>query len=136
MDLKHVNRLDQLIKVATCVPKVGSGRLAASIWIKNELVSIGVNQKKTHPLQKKYGDNPHRQFLHAEIDAIVKGCRARRGDLSGCYMYVARAKEDDNGAFVRGMAKSCAGCYDCAENFGIRGIYYTTYDGAEFVECR
>lgn len=130
---RDLHRLEQLVKVAACVPKVGSGKLAASVWYKNELISIGVNQKKTHPVQKKYMDNPFREFLHAEIDAIVKACRIL-GDLDRCTVYVARAKEADR-FIVQGMAKSCSGCYNCARDFGAKGIFYTTYDGMDYVEC-
>lgn len=132
---KHYNRLASLLKVASCIPKVGSGRLAASIWLKNDVISIGVNQLKTHPLQKRFCDNPHKEFLHAETDAIAKASRILKGDLEGCFMYVARAKREGR-MFTYGMAKSCEGCQSCAHHFGIKGIFYTTDGDMAYMECQ
>lgn len=92
-----------------------------------------MNQKKTHPIQKKYKDNPHREFLHAEIDAIIRAKKIL-GDLKGCYVYVARSRECEDG-FEKAMAKSCGGCSQCAKDFGVKGIFYTTYDGYGYQEC-
>ena len=132
---KHFSRLSSLVKVASCIPKVGSGRLAASVWLKNDMISIGINQLKTHPLQKRFCDNPHKEFLHAETDAIAKASRLLRGDLEGCFLYVARAKRS-NRTFVPAMAKSCDGCKSCAHHFGIKGIFYTTdQEEIAFMEC-
>ncbi len=132
--MKHRSRLDSLVKVATCVPKVSSGRLAAAVWLRNDLIAVGVNQKKTHPMQKKYSSNPERLYLHAEIDAIVKATR-NIGNLSGCVMYVARARESGSG-FEAAIAKSCSGCYDCCSHFGLKGVFYTVDDANYgYLEC-
>ncbi len=43
---------------------------------KGRLLSVGQNSyHKTHPLQKRFAErssNPHRIYLHAEIDALIK----------------------------------------------------------------
>jgi tRNA(Arg) A34 adenosine deaminase TadA len=62
---------------------------------KNRIRSIGLNSyRKTHPLQKKYADivgMPDREFLHAEIHAIVS---LQDFSLTDIYtIYIARVNK-------------------------------------------
>lgn len=85
------------------------------------MISIGINQKKTHPLQARFCSNPERLYLHAETDAISRAIKVTN-DFSKAYLYVGRSKF---GA-IPGMARSCNGCIDCAEHYGFKGIFYST----------
>lgn len=102
-------------------------KLAAGVVKKKQLITIGYNQLKSHPLQSQFGKNFDSVFLHAEIDAIRKSLRLlNTSELSDCVLYVLRVKRDPNGNWIRGMSKPCAGCYKAINNYGIKRVYYTT----------
>ena len=130
MSFYHHDRiLDYLHKVAVAVPKVGSGRLAAAVVYKGRIISVGVNQAKTHPLQVKWNRNPLRSSLHAEVAAIIRSSRILNEDeIRRASIYVARSKKI-LGVESPGLAKPCDGCLDLIVASGFNGVYYTTEDG-------
>jgi hypothetical protein len=69
---KHEKRLQELCVIADDMSVFDKNRHAAAIYIGNKLISTGVNQLKSHPLQAKFGSNTDAIFLHAEIDQIRK----------------------------------------------------------------
>lgn len=102
-------------------------KLAAGVVKKKQLIAIGYNQLKSHPLQSQFGKNDDSVFLHAEIDAIRKSIRLlNTSELSDCVLYVLRVKRGSDGNWIRGMSKPCAGCYNAISNYGIKRVYYTT----------
>lgn len=85
------------------------------------MLSIGKNSYvKTHPLQAihaaKAGD-PLKQFLHAEIHAIVR-CK----DLSKAHKIVV-SRVGRNGDFI--LAKPCPVCMSAIKAAGIEYIEHT-----------
>lgn len=85
---------------------------------------IGYNKKKTHPLQKEFGKNPHSIYLHAEIDAIRQAYRVE-GYLGEANLYIARSRCDGSIA----TAMPCKGCQSAIEHFNINSVYFTTENG-------
>jgi tRNA(Arg) A34 adenosine deaminase TadA len=88
---------------------------------KGRVISIGQNSYiKTHPLQAKHAHMaglPEKQFLHAEVAAIVK-CR----DLSKAHrIFVTRY--DSHGAPI--LAKPCPVCMSAIAASGIKHIQHT-----------
>lgn len=88
---------------------------------RGRILSIGQNSYvKTHPLQAEHArkaGQPLRQFLHAEIHAIVR-CR----DLTRAHsIFVSRW--DAKGEPV--LAKPCAICQSAIEAAGIKFVEYT-----------
>jgi tRNA(Arg) A34 adenosine deaminase TadA len=88
---------------------------------KGRVLSIGKNSYiKTHPLQAKYANKvglPEKQYLHAEIAAIVK-CR----DLAKAHkIEVLRVGRD--GSFL--LAKPCPVCQSAIKASGIKHIEHT-----------
>jgi len=81
---------------------------------------IGFNKYKTHPLQKKFGRNPHSIHLHAEMDAIVQAVMAR-DSIDGASLYIARVLKDGTPA----LAKPCVGCERAIIHFGIKEVSWT-----------
>lgn len=129
MKVKFWNILE---KVAIALEPVSRQRLAACLVYKNEIISIGTNKYKTHPIAKQFSKNDCAIYLHAEIDCIKNALRVVDVDfLSKCTMYVLRVKHPDHDAkkFVRGLAKPCSGCEMGIETFGIKKVYFTTEDG-------
>ena len=129
---RHRKRIAELLKIAETVDRVGSGKMAASIWIGQDLISIGINKMKTHPLQAKFNSNPSRLFLHAETSAISRAVKTTT-DFRKAFLYVARSKNGVGGQ-VQGMAKPCDGCVSCATSFGLRGIFYCTDEDVQYLE--
>ena len=124
-----------MLKIAATVEKVGAGKLAAAIWNRDLCVSVGVNSLKSHPVQKRFSSNPHRIFLHAETDALVKASKFIK-DFSGCYMYIARVKKGDGGRFVPALAKPCDGKHllhlaivRLTYHYSLKGVFWTTDSG-------
>lgn len=101
-------------------------KLAAAITYKKQILTIGLNSTKTHPLQYAYGKNRFATSLHAEIDAIRKALKIMSAEqLSKCDMYILRVKRDEDGDWIRAMAKPCPGCQRAIADHGIRRVYYT-----------
>ena len=119
---KHRKILDLLGKVAIGVDGVNTSRHAAALVYKNDIVAIGVNQKKTHPFQKRYQKRADCTWLHSEIDAIKKALRTVKVDDLGKYtLYVARVRKD----MSWGDSKPCSGCMKAIIDFNIRSVFYT-----------
>lgn len=121
---KHEARIQQALELASTVKKVGAGRLAATIWMRGYYIIGGVNSLKTHPVQKKFSSNPHRIFLHAEIDALVKA-QKMINTFEECVMYVARVKQGQGGGFIPALAKPCDGCMGFIHHLGLKGVFWT-----------
>ena len=110
-------------------------KICAAVQIKNQLISIGFNQGKTHPLQARFGRNADSIFLHAEISAIKNALNhIHADDLIGATLFVARAKR--NKARDWGLAKPCEGCTEAINFFGISTVNYTTDNRNEFMQWK
>lgn len=118
---RHDKRLKELLVIAEDASDFHRHKHAASIYIGNRLISIGVNQLKTHPLQKKFGINDDAIYLHAEVDAIRNALkRVSLLDLKYATLYVAKSK-----AGTPKMSKPCAGCQKAIIHFGISNVFWT-----------
>ena len=87
---------------------------------KGKIISTGINSfSKTHPLQEKFSCTPHKIFLHAEIDAIVKALR-KNDELAGFRLAIARVCSDGSDA----QAFPCDGCIDALASYGCDSVTY------------
>ena len=110
-------------------------RFAAAIVRGNRIVSVGFNHKKSHPLQARFCKNEHAIFLHAEIAAIKNALKELSvEELSRTDLYITRVKKPKSFSkkFVWGLAKPCCGCQRAIEEFGIRGVVYTTDENGAY----
>lgn len=129
-DDKHMRILNTLFKLAQDVAPVASARIAAAVVYKNEIISFGVNQKKTHPFQNRFSKNSESIYLHAETDSLKNALRnLNKDELSKCTLYICRAKLDNNKKFVFGLSKPCVGCMRAIATFDIRKCVYSCDDG-------
>ena len=96
-------------------------KIGAVIVKKNKLISIGVNSKKTHPIQKRYNDAQLGYYktpcIHAEMAAIIN---AKGGDLRGAECFVYR--EDRKGLIADSMP-----CLSCRRALSDAGILRVTF---------
>ena len=118
---RHEKRLLDLLTIADDLSDFDKHKHAASIFIGNRLVAIGVNQLKSHPLQKKFGMSDESIYLHAEVDAIRNALKKVSPlDLKKATMYVAKSKSG-----AARMSKPCTGCQKAIIHFGIPNIFWT-----------
>ena len=125
-----------LTKIATTIEPVRRARLAACLVYKNEIISVGYNQKKSHPFQKQFGKNEEAIFLHAETAAIVNAVKTHDLEtIKKSSMYVLRLKRvGKSPVLVQGLAKPCIGCQRAVAQFDISDVYYTT-DETNCYDC-
>ena len=93
------------------------------------VIGIGCNCNKTHPMQKKY--NKYRKQsdfmlpkLHAEISCI-NSIQHLDINFSKVKIYIYRIRKDQ----PYGLAHPCPSCMAAIRDLGIRDIYYTSNDG-------
>lgn len=93
------------------------------------IIGIGCNCNKTHPIQKKY--NKYRKpsenmllKLHAEINCI-NSIRHLNINFSKVKLYIYRIRKDQ----PFGLSRPCPSCMAAINDLGIKDIYYTTNDG-------
>lgn len=88
---------------------------------RGRIIAVGKNNyKKTHPLQKHFADivkDPHKHFLHAEIDALIK-CKGKVPHSLHVYRYSSEGKMV--------LAKPCIICQAAIKAFGVSKVFYTT----------
>lgn len=126
-----MNNLDKARHVSHC-STFARARLGTVIVYGNKILSVGFNQLKTSPVQKKYnryrnGDFPphiHNDTIHSEIDALNK-CSFADIDWKDVILYVGREDKAGNSK----LAKPCPACIQAIKDRGIRKVYYTTEDG-------
>lgn len=118
--------LHELFLIAQDVIPVGAARVAAAITLQGMVIAYGVNRRKTHPLQAKYGRNPQSLYLHAEVDVIIRA-RKRYPTLDNCILWVARAKYNRDNQPVMGLARPCSGCLQLIKKnkYNLKKIVYT-----------
>lgn len=125
MSTQIYNRLECLFVMSKDVAKVRSARLAAAVYQRNKLISLGVNSYKTHPMAKKYQKHDKTDCLHAEVAAIKNALRNNK-DLSGMSLYVARAIFDNEKTEAQwANAQPCNGCREAIKAHKIKRVYYT-----------
>jgi deoxycytidylate deaminase len=119
---KNETVFNKLFEAAETVTDCDQHRHAAAIVYKKQILSIGRNQLKTHPIMLKYQTDKYKIYLHAEIDAIIKTINQYGSDvLKRCDLYVMRLTGGGN----IGMSKPCQGCQKAIDAFGIKGVYWT-----------
>lgn len=107
-------------------PKIHVGCVAV---YQNQIVGIGCNSNKTHPVQKYY--NKYREEsdellpkLHAEMNCLNQ-LRHLHINYSKVKLYIYRIGNDRN----HRMSRPCLSCMAAIRDLGIKHIYYTTDDG-------
>lgn len=112
-------------------------KLSAAIVIKKDIISIGYNQMRTHPLQSQYSKNEHAIFLHAEIDAIACALNhVNKEDLKKATLYVHRVKRSGPNctSWIDGEACPCVGCSSAIMAFNISRVVHSTNLDGEYEE--
>jgi len=133
LPIRNQKVVNTLRLMAQDVVPVSGAKIAAAIVQRGNIISFGINQNRTHPLQAKWGKNSKAIFLHAEICAIKNALRHNTADyLMNTTMIVYRARRSNVGpkhAWYCGSATPCvAGCQAAIEAFGISKVISSTDD--------
>lgn len=126
--MKHESILETLAAVAAGTKPVAKMRLAAALVKRGKVISIGTNEKKSHPLAAKYAKNPHAFYLHAEVSAIKNALRTHDlDDIRQSTLYVCRVKRPSqhDKTWVWGLSCPCEGCMSAILDFDIRRVVYS-----------
>lgn len=118
--MKQFNFLHDLLLLHQEKPAFRCSHMAG-IWLRGRLVSVGYNQRKTHPLQTKFGKNKWAVYLHAEIDAIKNFLKTHTlKDLERSSMFVVRMKHN-----LLSNSEPCSGCKKAIAHFNIKKVYWS-----------
>lgn len=127
--------LNTLRIMAQDVSPVRGAKIASALVHRNDIVSFGINQFRTHPLQARFGKNSEAIFLHSEIDAIRNALNHTTADLlTRCTLFVFRVKRSGAGPrahWCSGTAHPCEGCTRAIAAFGIRRVVNSTNNPLE-----
>lgn len=124
---KREKIMNHLRMIAEDVIPVSRARLAAAIVVKGKVKSIGVNQWRTDPLQKRFQRHKDSVHTHAEISAIKNFLKRHNAEeLEKATLYVVRRKmSGSNGVMVDGNACPCEGCQRAIAAYKIKNVVYT-----------
>ena len=128
---RHEKVMDLLAVVAEGVDRntTSSGaRLAAAVVYKNQVITVGINRKKSHPFQARYSKNEDAIYLHAETDTIRAALRyLSEKQLSKSTLYVCRIKHENgpDSPIIWGLSKPCVGCQRAIATFDIKNVVYS-----------
>jgi tRNA(Arg) A34 adenosine deaminase TadA len=130
------------------VEPIGHSKIAAALVIKGNIISVGKNRNKTHPMQSKYGKNKFGKnkdsiHLHAEVSTIVNSLNhVSKEDLKNATMYIHRVKRPgpNSKQWIDGIAKPCSSCMSAIAAFNIKKVVYSTenqdhYESFERFRC-
>jgi len=122
-DIKFFNMAKAASELSTFVRV----HIGAVVVLKNEVIAVGQNVKKSHPLQSKWASICNRResiWLHAEMHCLTKLINTRY-DLSNARIYIFR--HDKKGQ--KALSRPCEICMTALRHYGINQILYTIKDG-------
>lgn len=92
------------------------------ILYRNRIVSLGWNQKKTHPLAHKYGyEYP---YIHSELHSILN-FNGSLADLESCELVNIRINRKGKAL----LSKPCKDCKRLLRSFVFKNVFYTDNEG-------
>lgn len=92
---------------------------ASVILRRSKILAVGFNERRTHPLAKKYGYRD--DFVHAELDAMIQIPRNQRHNLD-----LVNFRFNNQGELR--MAKPCEKCFPWVVEV-FRNVFYSDRDG-------
>ena len=120
--------MQYLASTAQTIDVAFRARIAAMIVCKREVLAIGWNRKKSHPLAAKFSKHPDCIWIHAELDAIIQAARYDADKLKRSTLYVCRVKfvAPDDRVMIWGNARPCSGCTAAIAAYEIPRVVYST----------
>ncbi len=110
-----------LFEAAKTADLIQGSQHASAIVYRKQIIAIGLNSRKSHPLQRQFG-GPEKIVLHSETAAIVKAINLHGSEiLRHCSIWNLRLTKGGN----VGNSKPCASCQKAIDAFGIKKVYWT-----------
>lgn len=135
-----IKTLELAKRLAIAAPNpVRNYRLAAIVTIKNEIISFGNNQLKTHPFCAKFKEKDFNVFFHAETNAIFNALKiVNENDLKKANLYIYRVKKEQSHSclWTHGLSYPCNSCMNAINNYKIPKIIYTTDEGINVLNLK
>lgn len=138
---KRDERIFSIARLISHTSTYGRIRIGAVLLAGNKIISVGVNSRKSHPIQKRMNEfrikeNHQTPFewehcthsIHAEMEAILHAPYELLNSNKTLSLYIYRESKD-------GTLRNCRPCPACMamiKKYNIRNIYYTTNDGYAF----
>lgn len=116
-----MNPTKTLLALNSVHPATLRHRHIAGLFRGRELIAVGFNQRKSHPLQARFGKNKDSIYLHAEIHCIANALKViSYKELKHCTLYVIRIQE-------QGLTNSapCKGCTSAINAFNIGKVVHS-----------
>jgi deoxycytidylate deaminase len=126
-----IRQLNELFLIAQDVDTAGksnTGRVAASLIYRNQVISWGINEHKSHPFQAQFRKHEEAIYWHAETRAIHNALRrVDREVLGASTLMICRARYTDDRAtsWQWGLARPCAGCQRAIAKYGIPTVIHS-----------
>ena len=98
-------------------------RVGAVIKKKGQIIGVGYNSKKTHPIMQRF--NP-KKTLHAEIAAMIN---TGLNNVEKSTIYVVRIAR--NGDYR--LSRPCQSCFLLMEKYGVKKVIWSTNDSFDFL---
>lgn len=129
MSTRQMYMMNFVRRQAIDTEKSGNAKIAACIAIKNQIISVGANSLRTHPMAVKYCRHKDAIYLHAEISAISRALNhISKNDLKRATLYIHRVKRPTafSSDWVDGLSLPCKGCMSAIAAFEIKKVVYST----------
>lgn len=134
IDYKFFNKA----KNVAAISDVAQTHIGCIAVYQRQIIGLGYNCNKTHPIQKKYDRFRELNLegcrgvsrlhsLHAEMNCINQ-IRNLDVNFSNVKLYIYRQRKDQ----PWGLSRPCPACMAAIKDLGIRDIYYTTNDGYSY----
>ncbi len=123
---KKMFRIAEGVSLMSDYPRIQIGAVIAR---KNTILAVGVNQLKSHPLQKKFNkkrfnvEDTCQHSIHAEMDALTKV--HRQEDLAKATIYIFRRNNEG----ILAVSRPCPACLSMIRSTNIKKMYYTIENG-------
>lgn len=125
---RHEKMLQRLMTLAEDT-NTERAKHAAALVINNNVISFGMNQSRTEPLQYQFSRNhrPLATCVHAEVDAIKNAIkRVGISALRRSTLYISRVRRSSQrGPFISANSKPCRACQNAIDAFEIKRVVYT-----------
>lgn len=131
LSMNRINHYFKLARNACYYSDNAKARLGAVLVYKNKVLSVGWNQNKTAPIQKRLNAfrdfDPNASYAYNSLHAEVSCLSAIMGldiDWSKTNLFVYRIKKNGDS----GYARPCKGCQALIKSLGIKNVYYSCDD--------
>ena len=116
------DRIFELLRAAAQRSEFQQHRHSTAIVHKGKVLAVGINQKKSHTLQKQFSGRDTKIWLHSELAAMIKVINRYGPEILGdCELYNLRLTKGGN----IGLAKPCETCSRAIDSFGIGKVFWT-----------